>query len=258
MALAQVRGGKVWVQSRTVRVLVAEDDESLGGVLALALQRRGYVVDLVTDGESALSYSRSYQYSVAVIGWQMPRMPGTEVVRQLRRRGDRLPVLMLSARAEPQDRVDGLDAGADDYLVKPFDLGELLARLRALQRRPADIRTPALTVGDLEYDQMGHEVRSGGRRLALTTIELGILEALMRGSPAIANRQQIAQHVWLGVPDPFASNTIDVHMARLRRKLTGTAARIETVRKVGYRLVAATDDRAAARGRQRLGPFTGR
>jgi DNA-binding response OmpR family regulator len=241
-----------------VRVLVAEDDESLGGVLALTLQRRGYVVDLVTDGESALSYSRSYQYSVAVVGWQMPRMPGTEVVRQLRRRGDRLPVLMLSARAEPQDRVAGLDAGADDYLVKPFDLGELLARLRALQRRPAGVRAPALTVADLEYDQMGHEVRSGGRRLALTTIELGILEALMRGSPAIANRRQIAQHVWLGVPDPFASNTIDVHMARLRRKLTGTAARIETVRSVGYRLVAATDDRAAATGRRRLGPFTGR
>jgi two-component system, OmpR family, response regulator len=239
-------------------VLVAEDDESLGGVLALALQRRGYVVDLVTDGESVLSYSRCYQYSVAVVGWQMPGMPGIDVVRQLRRRGDRLPVLILSARAEPQDRVAGLDAGADDYLVKPFDLGELHARLRALQRRPAGVRLPSLAVGDLEYDQVGHEVRSRGRRLALTTIELGILETLMRWSPAIANRQQIARHVWLGVPDPFASNTIDVHLARLRRKLTGTAARIETVRGVGYRLVATADDRAAAAGRQRLGLLTGR
>jgi DNA-binding response OmpR family regulator len=241
-----------------VRVLVAEDDESLGRVLARTLQQRGYVVDLVTDGESVLSYSRAYQYSVAVVGWQMPRMPGIDVVRQLRCRGDSLPVLMLSSKTEPQDRVAGLDAGADDYLVKPFDLGELLARLRALQRRPACVLPPALTVGDLEYDQAGHEVRSGDRRLALTTIELGILETLMRWSPAIANRRQIAQHVWLGVSDPSASNTIDVHMARLRRKLTGTAARIETVRSVGYRLVSAADDRAAAAARQRIGLLTGR
>lgn len=235
-------------------MLVAEDDESLGEVLALTLQRRGYVVDLVTDGESVLTYSRCYQYSVAVVGWQMPRMPGTDVVRQLRRRGDRLPVLMLSARAEPQDRVAGLDAGADDYLVRPFDLGELLARLRALQRRPASVRPPALTVGDLEFDQVSHEMRSEGRRLALTTIELGILETLMRWSPAIANRRQIAQHVWLDASDPFASNTIDVHMARLRRKLTGTAARIETVRGVGYRLVATPDGRPEARDRRREEP----
>jgi DNA-binding response OmpR family regulator len=142
-------------------VLVAEDDESLGGVLALTLQQRGYVVDLVADGESALSYSRWYQYSVAVVDWQMPRMPGIDVVRQLRRRGDRLPVLMLSGKSEPPDRVAGLDAGADDYLVKPFDLGELLARVRALQRRSAGVVPPVLTVGDLEYDQAGHHVRSG-------------------------------------------------------------------------------------------------
>ena len=127
-------------------MLVAEDDESLGETLALTLRRHGYVVDLVTDGEAVLSYSRWYQYSVAVIDWRMPRMTGIDVVRQLRRRGDRLPVLMLSGKAEPQDRIAGLDAGADDYLVKPFDLGELLARLRALQRRPA-ARTPARAHG---------------------------------------------------------------------------------------------------------------
>jgi two-component system, OmpR family, response regulator len=246
-----------------VRALVAEDDESLGGALALTLQQRGYVVDLVTDGASVLSYSRWHQYSVAVIGWQMPRMPGIDVVRELRRRGDSLPVLMLSSKAEPQDLVVGLDAGADDYLVKPFDFGELLARLRALQRRPASVLSPALTVGDLEYDQAGHEVRSGDRRLALTPIELGILETLMRLSPAIANRRQIAQQVWWDIPDPFGSNTIDVHMARLRRKLTGTAARIETVRSFGYRLVVAdgcadADGGTVTAGSPRLGLFTGR
>ena len=160
---------------------------------------------------------------------------------------------MLSGKAEPQDRVAGLDAGADDYLVKPFDLGELLARLRALQRRPAVALPAALTIGDLEFDQARHEVRTGDRHLALTTIELRILETLMRLSPAVANRRQIAQHAWWDVPDPFGSNTIDVHMARLRRKLTGTAARIETVRNVGYRLVATADGRTVVPGRPRLG-----
>jgi DNA-binding response OmpR family regulator len=245
-------------------VLVAEDDATAGEVLALTLQQGGYVVDLVTDSESVLSYSRWHQYSVAVIGGQTPHMPGIDIVRELRRRGDPLPVLMLSGKAEPRDRVAGLDAGADDYLVKPFDLGELLARLRALQRRPAAVLPAALTIGDLEYDQASHEVRSGDRRLTLTTIELGILETLMRLSPAIANRRQIAQHVWWDVSDPFGSNTIDVHMARLRRKLTGTAARIETVRRVGYRLVAAVaaddvddadDGRGATADRTRLGHF---
>ena len=111
-------------------------------------------------------------------------------------------------------------------------------------------------MGDLKFDQVGHEVRSGDRRLALTTIELGILETLMRMSPAVANRAQIAQHVWWDVSDPFGSNTIDVHMARLRRKLSGTAARIETVRSVGYRLVADADGCAVAAGRPRLGLIT--
>jgi two-component system OmpR family response regulator len=221
-----------------VRLLLAEDDEILGEVLALTLRNSGYVVDLVADGETALSYSRWYSYSVAVLDWRMPRMSGLEVVRQLRRRGDRLPVLMLSGKSEPRDRVAGLDAGADDYLVKPFDVGELLARLRALQRRPASVLPTALIVGDLEFDQASREVRSGGKRLALTVIELGILETLMRSSPAVADRRQLAQHVWRDESEPFGSNTIDVHMARLRRKLTGASARIETVRGVGYRLVA--------------------
>jgi DNA-binding response OmpR family regulator len=222
-----------------VRVLVAEDDSALGEVLALVLSNSGYVVDLVDDGETALSYIRCYNYAVAVLDRLIPRMSGIDVVRQLRRRGGRTPVLMISGKDTPADRVAGLDAGADDYMVKPFDLAEMLARLRALQRRPPDLLPSRLTIGDLECDPASREVRIGDRRPALTGIELGILETLMRFSPAVADRRQIAQHVWTNEADTFSSNTIDVHLARLRAKLSGSCARIETVRGVGYRIIAA-------------------
>lgn len=222
-----------------MRVLLAEDDDSLGEVIAEGLRGRGYVVDLVGDGETALCYTRCYDYSVAVLDWVMPVLSGIEVVRRLRRRGARTPVLMVSGKGTPQDRVAGLDAGADDYLVKPFDFAELLARLRALQRRPPDLLPPSLVIGDLECDPASREVRFGDRRPALTSTEIGILETLMRFSPAVADRRQIAQHVWTNEADTFGSNTIDVHLARLRAKLSGSGARIETVRGIGYRIVAA-------------------
>ena len=133
------------VDSEAVRVLVAEDDESLGAVLARGLREQGYVVDLVPDGETAAAYLRFYQYEVAVLDWRMPRLSGLDLVQQLRRSGaahGSTPVLMLTAKDTPADRIAGLDAGADDYLVKPFDFGELLARLRALQRRPPVSQSP--------------------------------------------------------------------------------------------------------------------
>lgn len=222
-----------------MRVLLAEDDDSLGEVIAEGLRGRGYVVDLVGDGETALSYARCYDYSVAVLDWLMPVLSGIEVVRRLRRRGARIPVLMVSGKGAPQDRVAGLDAGADDYLVKPFDFAELFARLRALQRRPPHLLPPSLVIGDLECDPASREVRFGDCRPALTSTEIGILETLMRFSPAVADRRQIAQHVWTDEADTFGSNTIDVHLARLRAKLSGSGARIETVRGIGYRIVAA-------------------
>jgi DNA-binding response OmpR family regulator len=222
-----------------VRILLAEDDDTLGAVLAHGLRNRGYVVDLVPDGESALSYARCYDYAVAVLDWLMPRVPGIDVVRQLREKGVRTPVLLISGKNAPEDRVAGLDAGADDYLVKPFVFDELLARLRALQRRPPGLLPPRLVVGDLECDPASREVTFGGRRPALTLTELSILETLMRFSPAVADRRQIAQHVWSNEADTFSSNTIDVHLARLRAKLSGSAVRIETVRGIGYRIIAA-------------------
>ena len=221
-----------------MRVLVAEDDGSLGEVLAAGLRNHGYVVDLVTDGKLALSYSRCYDYAVAVLDWLMPEVSGIDVVHQLRRSGIQTPVLLISGKTAPEDRVAGLDAGADDYLVKPFVFAELLARVRALQRRPPDVLPPRLVVGDLEWDPASREVRIGDRRPMLTSTEVGILETLMRISPAVADRRQIAQHVWTNEIDTLSSNTIDVHLARLRAKLIGSAVRIETVRGVGYRIVA--------------------
>ena len=221
-----------------MRVLVAEDDGSLGEVLAAGLRNHGYVVDLVTDGTLALTYSRCYDYAVAVLDWLMPEVSGIDVVHQLRRSGIQTPVLLISGKTAPEDRVAGLDAGADDYLVKPFVFAELLARVRALQRRPPDVLPPRLVVGDLEWDPASREVRIGDRRPMLTSTEVGILETLMRISPAVADRRQIAQHVWTNEIDTLSSNTIDVHLARLRAKLIGSAVRIETVRGVGYRIVA--------------------
>jgi DNA-binding response OmpR family regulator len=220
-------------------VLVAEDDESLGETLARGLRDRGYVVDVVHDGEAALRYTRCYEYSVAVVDWRMPRLSGLDLVHRLRRRGTQIPVLMLSGKATAADRVAGLDAGADDFLVKPFDFGELLARLRALQRRTAEVRSPVLTVGDVAYDVAAREVRFGQCQPTLTVTELGILEVLMRHSPAVCERRVIAQHVWDDDADPLGSNTIDVHMTRVRAKLSGAGARIETVRGIGYRILPA-------------------
>jgi DNA-binding response OmpR family regulator len=223
-------------------VLVAEDDASLGEVLARGLREQGYVVDLVPDGETAAAYLRFYRYEVAVLDWRMPQLSGLDLVQQLRRGGlgqGSTPVLMLTARDTPADRITGLDAGADDYLVKPFDFGELLARLRALQRRPPAVQSPRLKVGEVEFDPAAREVLIRDRRPALTGTELGILEILMRRSPGVADRRSIAQHVWDNEADAFGSNTIDVHLARLRSKLSGGGVRIETVRGVGYRITPA-------------------
>jgi len=222
-------------------VLVAEDDASLGEVLARGLREQGYVVDLVPDGETAAAYLRFYQYEVAVLDWRMPRLSGLDLVQRLRRSGPvngSTPVLMLTARDTPADRITGLDAGADDYLVKPFDFGELLARLRALQRRPPAVHSPRLKIGEVEFDPAARQVLIRQRRPALTGTELGILEILMRRSPGVVDRRSIARHVWDNEADAFGSNTIDVHLARLRSKLAGGEVRIETVRGVGYRITA--------------------
>ncbi len=222
-----------------MRVLVAEDDPGLRSVLERGLREHGYVVDAVVDGDEALTYLRSYAYEVVVLDWRMPNTTGIDVIRTMRARGDRTPVLLLTARDATEDRVEGLNEGADDYLVKPFSFPELIARLSALQRRPPLTLTPVLTCGDVSFDPTTRMVTSSGTTLQLTAIELGLLELLLRRSPAAVTRQTIAVQVWDDEADPVGSNTIDVHVGRLRSKLTNSTAKIETVRGFGYRIVPA-------------------
>ena len=221
-----------------MRVLVAEDDRGLRDALGRGLREHGYTVDTVPDGQTAMTYLRSYEYEVVVLDWRMPGVSGLDVLQWLRHGAQPVPVLMLTARDAPADRVTGLDQGADDYLVKPFDFAELLARIRALQRRPRTAQPPQLVIGDVVFDPATREVRIGAQRPSLTSTERGILEMLMRRSPAVVDRRSIALSVWDNEADALGSNTIDVHMARLRAKLAAGQVRIESVRAVGYRIVA--------------------
>jgi len=222
-----------------MRVLVAEDDDGLRNVLVLGLEDAGYQVDAVDRGDDAIDQLKWYEYDVAVIDWRMPGAPGIDVVAWARRHERPTALLMLTARDAPPDRIQGLDAGADDYLVKPFDFGELLARIRALQRRPRGVDAPIIARGHLTLDPARREVRVGPEPLALTPTEYSLLETLMRRSPAVVDRRQMAEHAWRDETDPLGSNAIDVHLSRLRAKLANSGVRIVTVRGAGYRLEAA-------------------
>ena len=219
-----------------MRVLVAEDDPGLREVLVLGLEDAGYYVDAVERGDDAIDQLKWYEYDVAVIDWRMPGAPGIDVVAWARRHNRPTALLMLTARDAPPDRVQGLDAGADDYLVKPFDFGELLARIRALQRRPRGVEGPILAKGGLELDPVKRQVTVDEAPVALTVTEYNILELLIRRSPAVVDRRAIAEHAWRDETDPLGSNAIDVQLSRLRAKLSNARIRIVTVRGAGYRL----------------------
>jgi DNA-binding response OmpR family regulator len=223
-------------RDRAMRVLVAEDDNALRSVLERGLRENGYVVDSVGDGSAALRHLRAYEYDVAILDWRMPAQTGLEVIDEVRRAGDRTPILMLTARDTASDRVTGLDTGADDYLVKPFEISELFARIRALQRRPPLTTPPVLACGDLLLDPATRVVSVAGHPVAATAIETSLIELLLRRSPTVVTRRTIALQVWNDEADAVGSNTIDVHVARVRSKLSGGRARIETVRGLGYRM----------------------
>ena len=219
-----------------MRVLVAEDDPGLREVIVLGLQDSGYQVDAVDRGDDAIDQLKWYEYDVAIIDWRMPGAEGIDVVACARRHHRPTALLMLTARDAPSDRIRGLDTGADDYLVKPFDFGELLARVRALQRRPRGVDEPVLARGRIRLDPVTRVVTSEDQQLNLTSTEYLILELLMRRSPAVVDRKAIAEHAWADETDPLGSNAIDVQLSRLRAKLPDVGVRIVTVRGAGYRL----------------------
>jgi DNA-binding response OmpR family regulator len=219
-----------------MRVLVAEDDPGLREVIVLGLQDSGYHVDAVERGDDAIDQLRWYEYDVAIVDWRMPGAEGIDVVAWARRQDRPTAILMLTARDAPADRIRGLDTGADDYLVKPFDFGELLARVRALQRRPRGVDAPVLRRGRLALDPTRRLVTVADRELGLTATEYLVLELLVRRSPAVVDRKAIAEHAWADDTDPLGSNAIDVQLSRLRAKLPDAGIRIVTVRGAGYRL----------------------
>jgi two-component system copper resistance phosphate regulon response regulator CusR len=220
-----------------MRLLVVEDDARLADMLARSLREQGYAVDMAADGDRAYYQARVNEYDGIVLDLGLPKRDGIEVSQALRREGKRVPILMLTARDAVRDRVAGLDAGADDYLTKPFALEELHARLRALLRRLPNVLPPTLTVGDLTVDTRSQTVRRGERVLALTMKEYALLEYLARNAGRVVGRAELCEHVWDENHDPF-SNALEVYINRLRRKVDDGTDRplIHTHRGAGYRL----------------------
>jgi DNA-binding response OmpR family regulator len=223
-------------QEVSMRVLVAEDEPGLRDVIVLGLVGAGYQVDAVARGDDAIDQLRFYEYDVAVLDWRMPGREGVEVVRWVREHDRPTAILMLTARDTVSDRVAGLDAGADDYLVKPFEFSELLARMRALQRRPRGVGAPILRQGRVVLDPARRVVDVAGREVSLTPTEFLVLEVLLRRAPTVVERKAIAEHAWADETDPIGTNAIDVQMSRLRAKLVGGEVRIIAVRGSGYRI----------------------
>jgi two-component system response regulator MprA len=216
------------------RVLVVEDDADIADVLRRSLRNEGYEVKTSADGVDALDVAAGFVPDLVVLDLGLPRLDGVEVCRRLREDGD-VPILMLTARAETDDRVTGLDSGADDYLVKPFERQELLARIRALLRRRPPRGAASLQVGDLQLNPETHEVHRGEREIELTNREFELLEYLMRNERLVVSRQRLLDEVW-GYDPMAATNTIDVFISNLRRKLeAGDEPRmLHTKRGAGY------------------------
>jgi two-component system copper resistance phosphate regulon response regulator CusR len=232
-----------------MRILLAEDDQLLARSLAKALRENAYAVDVAHDGDAAVLNAVLNEYDVIVLDVALPKRDGLEVARAIRARNVRAPILMLTARDTIRDKVAGLDSGADDYLTKPFELDELLARIRALMRRGHAVVPELLTVGDLAVDTRSQTATRSGQAIRLTSREYAMLEFLARHAGELLSRADITAHVWDENHDPF-SNALEVYIGRLRRKIDTEARRplIHTRRGAGYMLAdlgehAGDDDR---------------
>ena len=221
-----------------MRLLLAEDDAQLGRTLTKGLRQEAYAVDIVADGENAIHNALINEYDIIILDVMMPRRDGFSVCRELRRNGSRTPVLMLTARDTVADKITGLDAGGDDYLTKPFEFAELLARLRALlRRRTTDLLAAEVRIGSLRVNMASHTVDRAGRSIVLTSKEFALLAFLARHEGHVVSRAEICAHVWDDNHDPY-SNAIEVYINRLRRKIDSVsdAPLIDTRRGAGYML----------------------
>jgi two-component system copper resistance phosphate regulon response regulator CusR len=218
-----------------MRILLVEDEPRVARFIAKGLREQSYAVDIAVDGGAALYKAEIDDYDLIVLDVMIPLRDGFDVCRELRRQGVTTPVLMLTARDAVNDRVAGLDAGADDYLSKPFDFKELLARLRALLRRRESLRTESLRVDDLTINTTNHTVERSGRNISLTAKEYSLLEFFVLNAGKLVGRDEIGRHVWDENFDPF-SNVIDVYVRRLRKKIDEGSNRplIHTRRREGY------------------------
>ena len=222
-----------------MRILVVEDDRKVASFIRKGLTEEGYAADVASDGETGLAMGLDRLHDVIVLDVMLPRKPGFQVVRELRQAKVSTPVLLLTARDAVEDKVQGLDAGADDYLTKPFAFAELLARIRALLRRGTAARAPVLQIADLTLDPAVRTVTRGGEAISLTNREFALLEYLMRNTGRVLTRTMIAEHVWDYSFDS-GTNVIDVYVNYLRKKIDAGRERklIHTVRGVGYVLKA--------------------
>jgi two-component system copper resistance phosphate regulon response regulator CusR len=229
-----------------MRVLLVEDDPRIARFVSQGLREQTYAVDVTADGEDALYKAAVNDYDAVILDVMIPGRDGFEVCRELRASGSNVPVIMLTARDAIQDRITGLDTGADDYLTKPFEVAELLARLRALLRRGHVVRPAAIIVADLILDTRAHSVTRGGRLVELTAKEYALLEYLAREQGRVLGRAEIAEHVWDENFDPL-SNLIDVNINRLRRKIDDgfPSPLIHTRRGEGYMLAAPDNSQSA-------------
>jgi DNA-binding response OmpR family regulator len=218
-----------------VRILVVEDELKTATLIHKALQAEGFSVDLCENGERALEASRAITYEAIVLDIMLPGLDGLSVLRQFREQHNPTPILLLSARSSPQERVQGLNCGADDYLPKPFLMAELVARLRALGRRAADSKTAVLKVADLALDPVSRRVERSGKAIELTSREYALLEFLMRSAGQVCSRMVVYQNVWDFRFDP-GSNLLEVYIRRLREKIDGDfeLKLLHTIRGIGY------------------------
>lgn len=219
-----------------MKILVVEDNKKLAQFLRRALSEEGYIVDSVSDGTTAIQQAENIAYDLVVLDWMLPGADGLSVCRNLRESGNQVSILMLTARGEVAERITGLDAGADDYLTKPFDLGEFLARVRALARRGGRSQN-RLQIGPLGIDRAERQVLLNGKRIPCTPREFALLYYLAREAGRVVPRTELLTKVWETSFDPN-SNVVEVHMKNLREKLGEHGAMIETVRGIGYRLEA--------------------